>query len=86
MAFFNLVLVLSLIAVASIDCVSNSECLTPPLIQNFNAENVLGDWYEIKRFDMRYERGMKCSAMNFRDLNKTDKETNIYLDTKAVRR
>lgn len=56
-----LVLLVALIAVTS--CVSIPDGVTA--VQNFQSEKYLGQWYEIARFDYKYEKNMDNTTAQY---------------------
>ncbi|QYF96162.1 lipocalin family protein [Massilia sp. PAMC28688] len=57
---FALVMASALLA----GCVSKPEGITP--VDNFNATRYQGKWYEIARFDHRFERGLSNVTADYR--------------------
>lgn len=57
------------ITIASITILSFLSCNSVPsgvsAVENFNTERYLGQWYEIARFDHRFERGLSNVTANY---------------------
>ena len=51
------------IGVCSFSCTSIPEGLSP--VENFDSQAYLGTWYEIARFDFKFERGLSKVTANY---------------------
>ena len=58
---FRMTVVLLLLMMLLAACVYNAgrDSLDRSTVANFNLDNFMGRWYEIARFDHRFERGME---------------------------
>jgi apolipoprotein D and lipocalin family protein len=64
-------------------CVKSQETMDKSVVSNFEIERYLGKWYEIARYDHRFERGLvgTTATYSLREDGKIKVENNGYKET-----
>jgi len=65
----NFILIISISKASSY--VSSGKCIDSPVISDFNPVKYVGDWYEILRFPVTFEDGLKCVKAHYELVNET---------------